>query len=80
MYGATGVAAGAGVGLLRALHCDPNCNANIVPVDMCVNSVIAAAWEVADTYQTTKKKGVDFSVPVYNYESSNEKVSWLVLG
>lgn len=74
MYGATGVAAGAGVGLLRALHCDPYVNANIVPVDMCVNSVIAAAWEVSNNFEKSKKERVDFSIPVYNYESSNEKV------
>ncbi|XP_018574782.1 fatty acyl-CoA reductase wat-like [Anoplophora glabripennis] len=77
MYGATGVAAGAGVGLLRALHCDPYCNANIVPVDMCVNSLIAAAWEVSATFEKSKKDRCDFSPPVYHYESSNEKpINW----
>ncbi|KAJ8916661.1 hypothetical protein NQ315_000306 [Exocentrus adspersus] len=74
MYGATGVSAGAGLGFLRALYCDPDCNANIVPVDMCVNSLIAAAWEVAEEYEKDKTR---YHTRIYNYESSNDKpLNW----
>lgn len=37
-----------GTGVLRTLHCDGNMNANIVPVDMCVNALIASAWDIAN--------------------------------
>ncbi|KAJ8982210.1 hypothetical protein NQ317_013512 [Molorchus minor] len=77
MYGATGVAAGAGLGLLRSLHCDPQCNANVVPVDMCVNFLIAAAWDVENQFVKSKKEATEFEIPVYNYESSNDKpITW----
>lgn len=46
-YGPTGVVAGAGIGLLRSLHCDGNMLADLVPVDMVINCMIAAAWNVA---------------------------------
>lgn len=47
MYGPTGVAAGAGTGLLRSLHCNGSYTANVVPGDMTVNALIASAWDVA---------------------------------
>lgn len=77
MYGATGVVAGAGVGLLRTLHCDKDCNANIVPVDMCVNSMISAAWDVNELFVNAKNNGKRLEIPVYNFESSNDcPITW----
>lgn len=77
MYGPTGVAAGSGVGLLRTLHCNPNVNANLVPVDMCVNSLIASAWQVAEKYQKAVKEEKPFDITVYNYESYNDQpITW----
>lgn len=49
-YGPTGVIAGAGTGVLRTLRCNPDKIANMVPVDMCVNGILSAAWEVHETY------------------------------
>lgn len=37
LYGPTGVVAGAGTGVLRTMHCNPDITANIVPVDMTVS-------------------------------------------
>lgn len=51
-YGPTGAIAGAGTGVLRTLRCDPKNDANMVPVDMCVNGIIACAWDVAKQYNT----------------------------
>ncbi|XP_060533075.1 fatty acyl-CoA reductase wat-like [Cylas formicarius] len=77
LYGPTGVCAGAGTGVLRTLHCDPHANANLVPVDMCVNSLIASAWEVGDMYQKALQQKSSFEIPVYNYESSNDNpIDW----
>lgn len=72
MYGPTGIAAGAAVGLLRTLHCDKNMQASIIPVDMCVNSLIATAWEVGTNFKDRKKNG---EIPVYHYESGTDQVS-----
>lgn len=55
MYGPTGVAAGAGTGVLRSLHCDGSMQANVVPGDMVVNALIASAWDIAEI-----KKQVSF--------------------
>ena len=46
-YGPTGVAAGVATGVLRTMHADPKMNANVVPVDLTVNALIASAWDVA---------------------------------
>lgn len=51
LYGPTGVVAGAGTGVLRTMHCNPDITANIVPVDMTVNALIASAWDVATNYK-----------------------------
>lgn len=65
MYGPTGVFIGAGVGLLRTLHCDRALKANLVPVDMCVNSLIVAAKEVSDEFLQGKKKWLLFSLSAF---------------
>lgn len=51
LYGPTGVVAGVATGLLRTMHCDKDIIANIVPVDMTVNALIASAWDVAANYK-----------------------------
>jgi Male sterility protein. len=47
IYGAAGVAAGAAMGLIRVVRADKHSVMDIVPGDMVMNSVIAAAWDVA---------------------------------
>jgi fatty acyl-CoA reductase len=47
LYGAVGVVAGAGYGLLKSMYCDSDIAAEIVPVDMAINNAIAIAWDVA---------------------------------
>ncbi|KAF7284719.1 fatty acyl-CoA reductase wat-like [Rhynchophorus ferrugineus] len=77
MYGPTGVVAGSGMGLIRSLRADGNVNANIVPVDMVVNGMIAAAWGVGESYQKSIKENKTFEMPVYNYETCSKKpITW----
>ncbi|XP_044763241.1 fatty acyl-CoA reductase wat-like [Coccinella septempunctata] len=77
IYGPTGIAAAAGTGILRTLHCDHTLNGNMIPVDMCVNSLIAVAWEVGTNYQKDKDKAIEQEVPVYHYESSTDRpITW----
>jgi hypothetical protein len=37
----------------------------MVPVDLCVNSILTAAWDVARQYNT--KISVEPEIPVYNF-------------
>ncbi|EFA05024.1 fatty acyl-CoA reductase wat [Tribolium castaneum] len=77
LYGPTGVCAGAGSGILRALHANSEVNANIVPVDMCVNSLIATAWDVGVKFENSKKSCNKYEIPVYHFESSNDQpLNW----
>lgn len=55
VYGPTGVVAGAGVGLLKVLNCDSERMADMVPVDMAINSVLAAGWDLG-TRNTDNKQ------------------------
>ncbi|KAJ3651264.1 hypothetical protein Zmor_017314 [Zophobas morio] len=65
LYGATGIVVGAGTGLLRTIHCDPNKSAELVPGDYVINNMIAAS------YQTAVDKNTK-DIPIYNYVSSRE--------
>lgn len=79
LYGPTGVCAGAAGGVLRALHVHPDLNANLIPVDLCVNGIISSAWEVGNIYENAKKENMNFEIPLYNYESSTDQpISWKI--
>lgn len=68
-FGPTGIVVGVGAGLLRVVQVDKNLRAELVPVDLCVNSMIAAAWEIA-----TEKPN---DIPVFNYVTDKDnKITW----
>ncbi|XP_043286816.1 fatty acyl-CoA reductase wat-like [Venturia canescens] len=73
MYGPTGVAAGAGTGLLRTLHCDGSMQANVVPGDMVVNALIASAWDIAEIKKTNCNSD---EIPIYNYVSKDNPITF----
>lgn len=64
-YGPTGLVAAGASGLLRIMLCDPNTAANIVPVDLSVNALIACAWEVS---RQKERRGQEMLI--YNFVSS----------
>lgn len=77
LYGPTGVAAGAGSGILRSIHCDGSILANVVPGDLTVNALIACAWDVANRQRsTTAKEEKTNDVPVYNYVSQDNPITY----
>lgn len=91
LYGPTGVVAGVGTGVLRTLHCNKYINANIVPVDMSVNALITAAWDVGTNYKdiildstqinsqiiNEQTDKIESNIPIYNYVSSVENpLNW----
>lgn len=49
LYGPTGVVVGAGMGLLRSLHCEHSNIADMIPADYVINNIIAAAWDIGTT-------------------------------
>lgn len=69
MYGPTGIVVGVAAGLLRVLYINQDNRAELVPVDMCCNSLIASSYDVAvNCYEEP---------PVYNYvSSSTNSISW----
>lgn len=69
MYGPTGIIIGVAAGLLRVLHIEQDNNAEIVPVDLCVNSLIASAYDIGtNSYEEP---------PVYNYVTSPKNpINW----
>ncbi|KAJ8961616.1 hypothetical protein NQ314_005906 [Rhamnusium bicolor] len=72
IYGPTGVVTGAGVGLLRVLHCNGQVNANLVPVDMCVNGLIIVACEVGKAFENTRNDPY-FATKQWTLKSGNLK-------
>lgn len=74
-YGPTGAIAGAGTGVIRTLRANPNAKANMVPVDLCVNGIIATAYNVAERYE--KKMSPSPEIPVYNFcTSPTNQLTW----
>lgn len=69
MYGPTGIIVGTAAGLLRVLYITKESNAEIVPVDLCVNSMIASGYDVGvNSYEEP---------PIYNFVSSQKNpITW----
>ncbi|XP_066998515.2 putative fatty acyl-CoA reductase CG5065 [Anabrus simplex] len=51
--GPTGLLIGAGRGVIRSMHCKADYHADVVPVDIVANAVLAMAKQVADTKPKT---------------------------
>lgn len=47
LNGPTGLLVGAGKGVIRSMHCRPEYDADIMPVDVAINAIILTAWRVA---------------------------------
>ncbi|XP_059611991.1 putative fatty acyl-CoA reductase CG5065 [Phlebotomus argentipes] len=43
--GPTGLMVGAGRGVIRSMHCNPNYPADAIPVDITMNTILALAWQ-----------------------------------
>ncbi|KAJ8982207.1 hypothetical protein NQ317_013509, partial [Molorchus minor] len=74
LYGPTGVVVGTGAGFIRVVHINNSITANVIPVDICVNSLLAVAWEAAENFKKAKEERSDFKLTTYNCESSTENV------
>lgn len=71
MYGPTGIIVGVGAGLLRVFYGKKENHAELVPVDMCVNGILASAYDIARNYRNLSEP------PVYNYVASPQNpITW----
>lgn len=70
LYGPTGVCAGAGIGILRSLHCRSENIADIIPADYVINNIIVAAW---DTYNQHSIKSLEFTEIKTINENENDQ-------
>ncbi|CAH0382773.1 unnamed protein product [Bemisia tabaci] len=71
LNGPVGVLIGAGKGVIRTMLCDGRYHAEIIPVDMAINGIIAVGWKTATTVHKEKE------IPVYNLTQHNAKpITW----
>ncbi|KAL7298063.1 hypothetical protein TKK_0009068 [Trichogramma kaykai] len=80
-YGPTGVVMGAGIGLLRSMHCNAEKIADIIPADYVVNTILVAAYDCAKSWEEEHRKDpekVENKEPlIYNAVSSCQKpIDW----
>ncbi|KAJ0182878.1 hypothetical protein K1T71_000854 [Dendrolimus kikuchii] len=65
LYGPTGLIIGTGTGVLRTMYLDSNIIADLVPVDLTVNAILASTWYTAKNF----KENQTSHIPIYNYVS-----------
>ncbi|KAF7381034.1 hypothetical protein HZH68_015909 [Vespula germanica] len=71
LNGPTGIVIGAGKGVIRSMHCNPNYHAEVIPVDWAINALIAIAYKIGTDRNKPK------NCPVYNItQSSIERMTW----
>ncbi|XP_033230717.1 putative fatty acyl-CoA reductase CG5065 [Belonocnema kinseyi] len=64
LNGPVGLIVGGGKGVIRSMHCNANYHAEIIPVDLAINALIAIALKIGTTVEKAK------NIPVYNITQS----------
>lgn len=49
LNGPVGLIVGAGKGVIRSMHCNANYHAEVIPVDLAINSLIAISHKISTT-------------------------------
>lgn len=62
----------AGKGIMHTMRIEPNASADIIPADIVINVIIAAAWRTAITNITKTNK----KLPVYNCVMNRNAITW----
>ncbi|KAF5290046.1 hypothetical protein FQA39_LY14827 [Lamprigera yunnana] len=66
LNGPTGLLVGAGKGVIRSMHCDPNYEADLMPVDVCVNTIIATCWKLGTRPKSSEPLVVNSTIQKEN--------------
>jgi len=76
MYGPSVLLYATALGYLRITPLNTDANANILPIDYCVNLLLALAWRTAEESATRKKNGIlpPPPPPIYNYVPSKRSL------
>ncbi|XP_022125582.2 fatty acyl-CoA reductase wat isoform X1 [Pieris rapae] len=73
VYGPTGLVVGIGTGVLRTMYMDEDKVADMVPVDLTVNAIIATTYHTANNF----KENQTSDIPIYNFVSGAQApVTW----
>ncbi|CAF4887796.1 unnamed protein product [Pieris macdunnoughi] len=73
VYGPTGLVVGIGTGVLRTMYMDLDKLADMVPVDLTVNAIIASTYHTANNF----KENQTSDIPIYNFVSGAQApVTW----
>ncbi|XP_077299951.1 fatty acyl-CoA reductase wat-like isoform X2 [Arctopsyche grandis] len=80
-YGVNGYVTACSAGLLRVVRMGCDKEANLVPVDMCVNGLIASAWDISERYKESKRlengpKPTSRDIRIYNFVLTENPISW----
>ncbi|XP_020290792.1 putative fatty acyl-CoA reductase CG5065 [Pseudomyrmex gracilis] len=71
LNGIGGIIVGAGKGVIRSMHCTPTYYAEIIPVDIAINSIIFLSYVIGTSKMKSK------SIPVYNITQGNVRpITW----
>lgn len=71
LNGPTGILVGAGKGVIRTMHCNENLDADIVPVDTAINSLLMIGWKIGIAERSSQ-------VQVYHITSNKVSFTKLV--
>lgn len=73
LYGPSGVVVASTTGIMRTMQCDPEKKADVVPVDMVVNTIMTAAWNL----ENRRNKDSMEDPQIYNFVSSaRNPITW----
>jgi len=71
LNGPIGLTVGAGKGVIRSMHCNADYNAEVIPVDLAINGMIAIAKKIGSSKERPA------NVPVFNLtQSSTKPITW----
>ncbi|XP_060533433.1 fatty acyl-CoA reductase wat-like [Cylas formicarius] len=78
IYGATGVALGVGVGVIRTMQGDKDNIADLIPADLVANQILAAGWDIGDpSLQHSPSDTKEKDLMIYNcISSADNPVTW----
>lgn len=61
-------------GFIHSIWGDSNKRANLVPVDYCINAMLAAACDINRKFEIRIQKNI--RMPVYNYIYAENNLTW----